>query len=135
LRTNDEEKTICNISIVWEKNLQTGGGCGDGGSRSTRSCDAVLYIIPAVLDQMTTFPRNDSPIRSLRGTHRRLSLHLSAQHTHQRAGYFYRRPVYKRNFFFIHPLDVFAILLTFRLSKSKIIFNLFYLYTQAKLHH
>jgi len=56
-------------------------------------------------------------------------------HTHRRAGYFYRRPVYKRHFFFIHPLDVFAILLTFRLSKSKIIFNLFYLYAQAKLHH
>jgi len=76
-----KEKTICNISIVWEKNLQTGGD-GGGGTRCNSSCDAVLYIIPAVLDQMTTFPRNDSPIRSLCGTHRRLSLHLSTKHTH-----------------------------------------------------
>jgi len=68
-----------------------------------------MYIIPAVLDQMTTFPRNDSPIRSLCGTHRRLSLLLSTKHTH-RAGYFYRRHVYKRHFFFIHPY-VFAIML------------------------
>jgi len=71
--------------LLCEKKIYRLEGVAMAVAGYNSSCDAVLYIIPAVLDQMTTFPRNDSPIRSLRGTHRRLSLHLSAQHTHTSA--------------------------------------------------
>lgn len=133
--TDGKKKTICNISIVWEKNLQTGGGCG-GGTRCNSSCDAVscilflLYSIrwPHSRGMILRFALSAGPIVvcpcfSPQNTHTALVIFIDA--------------MFINVIFFSFTLTYSPLcwLLTFRLSKSKIIFYLYYLYTQSKLNY